>query len=71
MSEAGGAVGKVGGRGCGRGDMSLEESGRDCIREVNTIPGFTSHSLVPKAAGQAGMSLGVICERIAGTAMRR
>jgi D-alanine-D-alanine ligase len=32
--------------------------------EINTIPGFTSHSLVPKAAGRVGISFEQLCERI-------
>jgi D-alanine-D-alanine ligase len=32
--------------------------------EVNTIPGFTSHSLVPKAAARVGISFDQLCQRI-------
>jgi D-alanine-D-alanine ligase len=32
--------------------------------EVNTIPGFTDHSLLPKAAGRAGLSFPQLCGRI-------
>lgn len=32
--------------------------------EVNTIPGFTSHSLLPKAAARAGLSFERLCGRI-------
>jgi D-alanine-D-alanine ligase len=32
--------------------------------EVNTIPGFTDHSLLPKAAAQAGLSFAALCQRI-------
>ncbi len=34
------------------------------ILEVNTIPGFTSHSLLPKAAARIGMSFDQLCQRI-------
>ena len=34
------------------------------ILEVNTIPGFTGHSLVPKAAARAGMDFEQLCQRI-------
>ncbi len=34
------------------------------VLEVNTIPGFTSHSLVPKAAARVGMSFDQLCQRI-------
>lgn len=39
--------------------------------EVNTIPGFTSHSLMPKAAARAGIEYDALCERIVDLAMRR
>ncbi len=32
--------------------------------EVNTIPGFTDHSLLPKAAAKAGLSFAALCQRI-------
>lgn len=32
--------------------------------EVNTIPGFTSHSLLPKAAARVGISFDALCQRI-------
>ncbi len=32
--------------------------------EVNTIPGFTSHSLLPKAAARIGLSFDQLCQRI-------
>ncbi len=34
------------------------------LLEVNTIPGFTSHSLLPKAAARVGMSFDRLCQRI-------
>lgn len=34
------------------------------ILEVNTIPGFTSHSLLPKAAARVGMSFDELCQNI-------
>lgn len=32
--------------------------------EVNTIPGFTSHSLLPKAAARIGLSFDQLCQRM-------
>jgi len=32
--------------------------------EANTIPGFTSHSLLPKAAAKAGLSMSDLCTEI-------
>lgn len=34
------------------------------VLEVNTIPGFTSHSLLPKAAARVGLSFDQLCRRI-------
>ena len=34
------------------------------LLEINTIPGFTSHSLLPKAAGRVGISFDQLCQRI-------
>jgi D-alanine-D-alanine ligase len=39
--------------------------------EINTIPGFTDHSLLPKAARQAGMSFAMLCQRIVESALAR
>jgi len=46
-------------------------TGQPYCLEVNTIPGFTSHSLLPKAAARAGISFGDLCEQIVGLAMQR
>lgn len=42
--------------GWGRVDFMLDTEGKPWLIEVNTIPGMTSHSLVPMSAKQAGMS---------------
>ncbi len=42
--------------GWGRVDFMLDTEGNPWLIEVNTIPGMTSHSLVPMSAKQAGMS---------------
>lgn len=34
------------------------------VLEINTIPGFTSHSLLPKAAGRVGLTFERLCQRI-------
>ncbi len=36
--------------------------------EINTIPGFTTHSLLPKAAAKAGLSMSELCKKIVETA---
>jgi D-alanine-D-alanine ligase len=45
----------VGGRGWGRVDFLMDESGNHYFLEVNTSPGMTDHSLVPMAAKAAGI----------------
>jgi len=42
--------------GCARVDLFLSEKGEAFITEVNTLPGMTETSLVPKAAAQRGIS---------------
>ncbi|MCX3309852.1 D-alanine--D-alanine ligase [Pantoea vagans] len=46
----------LGCRGWGRVDVMTDGEGRFQLLEANTSPGMTSHSLVPMAAKQAGMS---------------
>lgn len=48
----------------GRVDAMRDSDGRFFVLEVNTIPGMTSHSLVPMAARQAGMDVPTLVERI-------
>lgn len=45
----------IGGRGWGRVDFMQDEQGEFYLLEVNTVPGMTSHSLVPMAANAAGI----------------
>jgi D-alanine-D-alanine ligase len=47
------------------------ETGEPFALEVNTIPGFTDHSLLPKAARAAGMSFSALCQRIVELACAR
>jgi D-alanine-D-alanine ligase len=42
----------------------MDETSEYYVLEVNTLPGMTSHSLLPKAAEQVGMSFGEMCLRI-------
>ena len=48
--------------GATRVDMMVSESGNEFILEVNTLPGLTPTSLVPKIADAAGISFGELCE---------
>lgn len=55
----------LGCRGVGRVDVILGADGVPYVLEVNTIPGMTEKSLLPKAAAAVGVSYGQLCERIA------
>lgn len=51
--------------GWGRVDVMRDRaSGRFYLLEVNTAPGMTSHSLVPKAARQLGIEFEELCWRV-------
>jgi len=54
--------------GWGRVDFMLDKAGRAYTLEVNTVPGMTDHSLVPKAAKQAGLDFDELVLRILETA---
>jgi D-alanine-D-alanine ligase len=55
----------LGASGWGRVDFMLDEiTGTAQVLEVNTVPGMTSHSLVPMAAEQAGIDFGGLVWRI-------
>lgn len=58
----------LGARGFGRVDFRMTPEGGLYVLELNTIPGFTSHSLLPKAAAAAGIDFPVLCDRIMRTA---
>lgn len=54
----------LGCRGIGRVDVMLNSDNTPYVLEVNTIPGMTATSLVPKSAAAAGISFGDLCEQI-------
>jgi len=55
----------VGCRGFGRVDWMVDRVTHEpSILEINTIPGFTNHSLLPKAAAQAGIGFAELCQHI-------
>jgi len=57
--------------GWGRVDVMRDHAGRNWLLEVNTAPGMTSHSLVPKAAAAAGIDYQELCWRILETSFNR
>jgi len=54
-----------------RVDMRLDKRGRIYVLEVNTIPGMTERSLLPKAAKEAGVGFDDLCIRLVELAYRR
>ncbi len=55
---------ELGCTGWGRVDFMADEEGQPLVLEVNTVPGMTSHSLVPMAAKQQGIDFETLCWRI-------
>ena len=54
----------VGASGWGRVDAMQDEQGNFWLLEINTVPGLTSHSLVPKAAKAVGVGFDELCVAI-------
>lgn len=54
----------LGCKGVARVDIMLDDQENPYVLEVNTIPGMTATSLVPKAANAAGISFEDLCEKI-------
>ena len=47
-----------------RADFLLDEKGNLYCLEMNTLPGMTPASLLPKEAGAVGIDYGSLCELI-------
>ncbi len=54
----------VGCRGVSRIDFRVTPEGRPYVLEINTIPGFTATSLLPKAAAKKGLSFSALCAKL-------
>jgi D-alanine-D-alanine ligase len=61
----------LGCRDMSRADFILDESNSPQLLEVNTIPGFTGHSLLPMAARRAGIEFPQLVDRLARMAYAR
>jgi D-alanine-D-alanine ligase len=59
----------VGATGWGRVDFLVDESGGPWLLEINTVPGMTSHSLVPMAAKARGIGFDDLCWAILETSL--
>jgi D-alanine--D-alanine ligase len=69
QAQASAAHRALGCRHFSRVDLRLSPELQVYVLEVNTIPGFTSHSLLPKAAAAAGVDFTALVERIAEMAL--
>ena len=61
------AFNAAGAAGWGRVDLMRDRAGANWLLEVNTTPGMTSHSLVPKAARAVGIEFDELVWRILAT----
>ncbi len=71
QSAAFGAFQAVGGRDYARVDVMVRASGEPVVLEVNTLPGMTETSLLPKAAAAAGLNYAQLCQRMVDLALKR
>jgi len=60
---------ELGCAGWGRVDFMADGEGTPYVLEANTVPGMTSHSLVPMAAHEKGMDFAELCWRILETSL--
>jgi len=63
------AFAELGCTGWGRVDFMTGSDGQPQVLEVNTVPGMTSHSLVPMAAKKTGIDFAELCWRILETSL--
>lgn len=71
QDEGIGCFNALGCRDFARVDFILGRDQKPYALEVNTIPGFTSHSLLPMAAAKAGFPMSQLCVRIIEAALKR
>ncbi|RMG92535.1 MAG: D-alanine--D-alanine ligase [Zetaproteobacteria bacterium] len=64
MEVAERAINVLGCSGAPRVDMIVADGGEPHVLEINTIPGMTETSLLPKAAAAAGIDFDALCRRI-------
>ena len=66
-----GAFHAIGGRDYSRVDVMVKANGDPVVLEVNTLPGMTETSLLPKAAAAAGIGYAELCQRMVDLALTR
>ena len=64
------AFNRLGCRDVARVDFMLDDAG-PWFLEINTMPGFTSHSLVPMAAKRIGLDMPALCAHLVEAALAR
>ena len=52
-------------------DFRVDNDGNPYVLEINTLPGMTSASLLPKSAKAVGISFVQLCEKICALALKR
>lgn len=62
------AFAAVGGESWGRVDFLRDAQGKFWLLEINASPGMTLHSLAPRSASVAGLSMGALCAAVLDTA---
>ncbi|MBX3379647.1 MAG: D-alanine--D-alanine ligase [Phycisphaeraceae bacterium] len=60
----------LGARHLSRVDFLLDGAGKAWLLEVNTLPGFTDHSLLPMAANRQGLPMERLCASLVQMALR-
>jgi D-alanine-D-alanine ligase len=71
QTAAMGAFHAVGGRDYARVDVMVRSNGQPEVLEVNTLPGMTATSLLPKAAAAAGLSYAELCQKMIDLSLNR
>lgn len=66
-----GAFRAISGRDYARVDVMVRSNGDPVVLEVNTLPGMTETSLLPKAAAAAGLNYEHLCQRMVDLALKR
>jgi D-alanine-D-alanine ligase len=59
-----GAFRAIGGRDYARVDIMVAPDGNPVVLEVNTLPGMTKTSLLPKAAAAVGLDFAALCQKM-------
>jgi D-alanine-D-alanine ligase len=60
----------IGCRGLSRVDLRVDPCGHPWLLEINTVPGLTAQSLVPRSAEMQGWDMATLCQQMIRSAMR-